>query len=181
MDAVLLAMPGVGPAVAQKLDGDAESSGGRASQDLRSRARALSQFDAAAVSTRSRHRGDDCSHRSAASDNNILTAFPSGARWAVLSVAMVPLSVNPASAMQYANACFLAAGRVAGGSSAIVRRWGGGGSLLGGVGGVFFFFFLFFLVTSWGGGGGVFVWGGGFFFFLGGGGVEVWGPKQATL
>ena len=59
---------------------------------------------------------------SAAIDNNLLPAFVGRAGLAVLSVAMVPLSVDPPSAMQYANAASSLRADLPAGSSAIVLR-----------------------------------------------------------
>jgi glycolate oxidase FAD binding subunit len=59
---------------------------------------------------------------SAALDNNLLPALVGRAGLAVLSVAMVPLSVDPPSAMQYANAASSLRAALPAGSSAIVLR-----------------------------------------------------------
>lgn len=59
---------------------------------------------------------------SAALDNNLLPAFVGRAGLALLSVAMVPLSVDPPSAMQYANAASSLRAAMPTGSSAIVLR-----------------------------------------------------------
>jgi glycolate oxidase FAD binding subunit len=59
---------------------------------------------------------------SAALDNNLLPAFVGRAGLTVLSVAMVPLSVDPPSAMQYANAASSLRAALPAGSSAIVLR-----------------------------------------------------------
>ena len=59
---------------------------------------------------------------SAALDNNLLPAFVGRAGLAVLLVAMVPLSVDPPSAMQYANAASSLRAALPEGSSAIVLR-----------------------------------------------------------
>jgi len=59
---------------------------------------------------------------SAALDNNLLPAFVGRVGLAVLSVAMVPLSVDPPSAMQYANAASSLRAALAPASSAIVLR-----------------------------------------------------------
>src|SRR5262249_14336277 len=59
---------------------------------------------------------------SAALDNNLLPAFVGRAGLAVLSVAMVPLSVDPPSAMQYANAASSLRAALPPGSSAMVLR-----------------------------------------------------------
>ena len=59
---------------------------------------------------------------SAALDNNLLPAFVGRAGLPVLSVAMVPLSVDPPSAMQYANAASSLRAALPAGSSAIVLR-----------------------------------------------------------
>ncbi|MFL6300838.1 MAG: FAD-binding oxidoreductase [Terriglobales bacterium] len=58
----------------------------------------------------------------AALDNNLLPAFVGRAGLAVLSVAMVPLSVDPPSAMQYANAASALRSELPAGSTAIVLR-----------------------------------------------------------
>ena len=57
---------------------------------------------------------------SAALDNNLLPAFVGRAASVVLEVAMVPLSVDPPSAMQYANAASSLRAALPEGSSAIV-------------------------------------------------------------
>lgn len=59
---------------------------------------------------------------SAALDNNLLPALVGRAGLAVFSVAMVPLSVDPPSAMQYANAASSLRADLPAGSSAIVLR-----------------------------------------------------------
>ena len=59
---------------------------------------------------------------SAALDNNLLPAFVGRVGLAVLSVAMVPLSVDPPSAMQYANAASSLRAALPAGSSAMVLR-----------------------------------------------------------
>jgi glycolate oxidase FAD binding subunit len=59
---------------------------------------------------------------SAALDNNLLPALIGRVGLAVLSVAMVPLSVDPPSAMQYANAASSLRAALPAGSSAIVLR-----------------------------------------------------------
>jgi glycolate oxidase FAD binding subunit len=59
---------------------------------------------------------------SAALDNNLLPAFVGRAGLTVLSVAMVPLSVDPPSAMQYANAASSLRADLPAGSSATVLR-----------------------------------------------------------
>jgi glycolate oxidase FAD binding subunit len=59
---------------------------------------------------------------SAALDNNLLPAFVGRAGLCVLSVAMVPLSVDPPSAMQYANATSSLRAALPAGSSAVVLR-----------------------------------------------------------
>ena len=59
---------------------------------------------------------------SAALDNNLLPALVGRVGLAVLSVAMVPLSVDPPSAMQYANAASSLRAALPQGSSAIVLR-----------------------------------------------------------
>jgi glycolate oxidase FAD binding subunit len=59
---------------------------------------------------------------SAALNNNLLPAFVGRAGWAVLSVAMVPLSVDPPSAMQYANAASALRAELPHGSTAVVLR-----------------------------------------------------------
>ena len=59
---------------------------------------------------------------SVALDNNLLPAFVGRAGLALLSVAMVPLSVDPPSAMQYANAASSLRAALPPGSSAIVLR-----------------------------------------------------------
>jgi hypothetical protein len=59
---------------------------------------------------------------SAALDNNLLPALVGRAGLAVLPVAMVPLSVDPPSAMQYANAASSLRAALPQGSSAMVLR-----------------------------------------------------------
>jgi hypothetical protein len=59
---------------------------------------------------------------SAALDNNLLPALIGRVGLAILSVAMVPLSVDPPSAMQYANAASSLRAALPAGSSAIVLR-----------------------------------------------------------
>ena len=59
---------------------------------------------------------------SAALDNNLLPALIGRVGLAVLSVAMVPLAVDPPSAMQYANAASALRSALPAGSSAIVLR-----------------------------------------------------------
>jgi glycolate oxidase FAD binding subunit len=59
---------------------------------------------------------------SAALDNNLLPALVGRAGLAVLSVAVVPLSVDPPSAMQYANAASSLRAALPAGSSAVVLR-----------------------------------------------------------
>lgn len=59
---------------------------------------------------------------SAALDNNLLPAFVGRAGLVVLSVAMVPLSVDPPSAMQYAYAASALRAELPAGSTAIVLR-----------------------------------------------------------
>src|SRR3954463_15981502 len=59
---------------------------------------------------------------SAALDNNLLPAFVGRAGLPVLSVAMVPLSVDPPSAMQYANAASALRSELPAGSTAVVLR-----------------------------------------------------------
>ena len=59
---------------------------------------------------------------SAALENNLLPAFVGRVGSAVLSVAMVPLSVDPPSAMQYASAASSLRGALPAGSSAVVLR-----------------------------------------------------------
>jgi glycolate oxidase FAD binding subunit len=55
-------------------------------------------------------------------DNNLLPAFVGRAGLAVLSVAMVPLSVDPPSAMQYANAASALRSELPAGTTAVVLR-----------------------------------------------------------
>src|SRR4051812_764299 len=59
---------------------------------------------------------------SAALDNNLLPTFVGRAGLAVLSVAMVPLSVDPPSAMQYANAASALRSELPAGTTAVVLQ-----------------------------------------------------------
>ena len=114
----------LGPAVTQKLDGDAESKLWECFAGFGDRV--LGRYGNSMLlqvnTTVSDTAATIAAIESAALDNNLLPALVGRAGLAVLAVAMVPLSVDPPSAMQYAGAASSLRAALPAGSSAIVLR-----------------------------------------------------------
>ena len=114
----------LGSAVTRTLDGDAESKSWERFAGFGERvlARYRNSMLLQVSTTVSDTATTIAAIESAALDNNLLPAFVGRAGLALLSVAMVPLSVDPPSAMQYANAGSSLRAALPQGSSAIVLR-----------------------------------------------------------
>jgi len=114
----------LGPAVTQALDGDAESKLWECFAGFGDRV--LGRYGNSMLlqvnTTVSDTAATIAAIESAALDNNLLPALVGRAGLAVLAVAMVPLSVDPPSAMQYASAASSLRAALPAGSSAIVLR-----------------------------------------------------------